>query len=270
MTGAGRYWSMPGVSQSMAKRPPADLPIDEVAPWNGEWIDAMSLKTQALLDLACNAVVDAGIFDTLTEVLRADYGEVSEEVALEVFNARSLDVLALLCGRYLDRNPPPPLSEPQPFVASAAHMVVVLRAYHAAGLKLTGRASRGEVDMNDVMHLAWLSSQIGALSEEFRANIHGFDKHHETANRIRAGGAKGAAARRERAEEWRVPLVEYAIKQRAMNRLLGQKAIAKRAVEELQEAGVPVPDDLDQVVAAIRAAEKAGTLPRSSKNPGVG
>jgi hypothetical protein len=249
----------------MSDRPP--LSVDEAAAARGDWIAAWFAKLDAIQAAAMDAVIDAGIFDTLTEVLSAEFGEVSDGVAWEVFNELPLKVTSLLCSRYLARNPPPPLSEPQPFAASAAHMMVLIEEYQHAGELLVRRADAGTLDANDIMHLSWLAAGIGAVSEAFRANIYGFDRHHETANRVRSGGRKGGEARKAAADVWRKPLIEWTAEQRARQPHLGQKYLAKRALDELKPAGVPLPDDLDQVVSAIRSAERAGALPRSSKNP---
>lgn len=246
------------------------LPVDEAAAARGDFVGAWFAKLDSVQSAALDAVIDAGIFDTLTKVLSDEFRELSDEVAWAVFESSPLQVTALLCARYLDVNPPPPLSKPQPFLASAAHMMVLIEEYHAAGERLVGSAEAGTVDANDIMRLSWLAGQIGALSEAFRAKMYGFDRHHETANRVRDGGRRGAEARKAAADVWRKPFIEYAAEKRSRFPYLGQKEIAKRALNELKPAGVLLPDDLSQLVAAIRAAEKAGTLPKSSRNPTSG
>jgi hypothetical protein len=270
VSGPALSWSMPAESRSMTDLTDP-LREDDAAAENVDWISAWHLKVEAMLSFAIGVLGDAGVLGGAHGLFEAEYGSVSEEVFAAVLETQPLAVLALVAQGYLEQNPPTDENSPLSAEAAAALLMMVAFEHWEATNGFQRKAADDDlVDFNDVMHMVYLAAEIGSLGEVFRGRKYGFDRDHEVAQAQSAGSKAGAAKKRADADRWRKPVLEQAVKLRARLPHLGQKAVATRALDALKgdaKISALVPSNLDQVVAEIRKAEKAGTLPRSTVNP---
>lgn len=218
------------------------------------------------MGFAIDVLADAGAFTDADVVLAAKYGPLPQGVTFaELMESAPMVTLAFIAGKFLEGQEEPPENLPLPVEFAAAVFLVRLYEYWGLFTAVSRKVQEEDtLDFQDICHLMWISAELGSLGGGFHARMFGYERAHQVLAAQLEGSAKGGLSMKIRADQWRRPVVAEALRLRQTLPHLGQKEIAKR-LEKLGLQGLP---DRDQVVAAIRAAEARGELPRSTKNQG--
>jgi len=199
--------------------------LDAEAAAAGGFIPAVVGKMGALYGAAVDVMRPLGVFEGVATDFAArwpstggelPWQDVWAQMAADDRGSFLLVVQAAL--EFIASAETPPEDQPWPIEFSAAHVLVDLYVLseRVRGLrrKLVGRDT---VDLHGFAEVVWIAMRLGAMSEAFRAEIHGYSGAVEQAkalikkerDRAERGGQVQGGKAKAAAEAWRKPFLAW-------------------------------------------------------------